>query len=160
MLGDFAVGKTSLIRRFVEGRFEDKYLSTIGVKVDRKTVTVPYSGDSAQLTMMLWDLAGSEKFNQMRANYMRGAVGAVLVCDVSRPETLAGLTVYADDLRKVTPKARFVLAANKADLPHEIPQSQLEAVANSLNAPYYYTSAKTGDTVEVAFHQLGEFILL
>ena len=87
LLGDFAVGKTSLVRRFVLNIFEDRYLSTIGVKVSRKTVVTPGPGDLIELTLMLWDLAGSEEFDQVRASYLRGASGAVLVCDLTRPET-------------------------------------------------------------------------
>ena len=158
MLGDFAVGKTSLMRRFVEGVFEDKYLSTIGVKVDRKAITVSGANDTTQITMMVWDLAGSEKFNQMRANYLRGAAGAILVCDLTRPDTLASLQNYADDLYRVSPEAHLVLAANKADLTaeHRLTPAQIEVVAANLDAPFYLTSAKTGETVETAFYELGQ----
>ena len=72
MLGEFAVGKTSLVRRFVFERFDDRYISTIGVKVSRKTVVMTQRQATVQLTMMLWDLAGSEEFNQLRTSYLRG----------------------------------------------------------------------------------------
>ena len=77
LLGDFAVGKTSLVSRFVHNAFSDKYLSTIGVKVSRKTVAVVGADEVVELTIMLWDLAGNEEFNQMRASYLRGAAGAL-----------------------------------------------------------------------------------
>ncbi len=165
MLGDFAVGKTSLMRRFVQGIFEDKYLSTIGVKVDRKTVDIPYQGphqgSTAKLTIMLWDLAGSEKFSQMRGNYLRGSAGAVLVCDLTRLETLANLQTYADDLWQVSPNAQIILAANKHDLIDErqITPEQIEAAAADLQASFYLTSAKTGDTVETVFLHLGQLLI-
>ncbi|RLC60203.1 MAG: GTP-binding protein, partial [Chloroflexota bacterium] len=88
LLGDLAVGKTSLVSRFVYNLFDDKYVSTIGVKVSRKTVIIPRAGDIVELTMMLWNLAGNEEFDRVRASYLRGAAGAVLVCDLTRPETL------------------------------------------------------------------------
>ena len=88
LLGDFAVGKTSLVRRFVYDLFDDKYISTIGVKVSRKTVSLARDDDIVDLTMMLWDLAGSEEFSRMRASYLRGAACALMVYDISRPETL------------------------------------------------------------------------
>ena len=88
LLGDFAVGKTSLVQRFVYALFDDKYISTIGVKVSRKTVVLPREDEVVELTLMLWDLAGSEEFGRVRASYLRGAVGAVLVCDVTRPHDL------------------------------------------------------------------------
>lgn len=97
LLGDFGVGKTSLVRRFVHGLFDDRYLSTVGVKVSRKMVMVPQLADLVEMTMMLWDLAGSEEFDHMRASYLRGAVGAILVCDVARPATVDNLGAYLRD---------------------------------------------------------------
>ena len=84
LLGDFSVGKTSLVRRFVHNRFDDQYISTIGVKVSRKTVVLPVADDLVELTLMVWDLAGSQGTTPIAASYLRGAVGAVLVCDLTR----------------------------------------------------------------------------
>jgi small GTP-binding protein len=161
LLGDFAVGKTSLVRRFVYNLFNDKYISTIGVKVSRKTVAVPRDGEVVELTMMLWDLAGSEEFNQVRASYLRGAAGAVLVCDLTRPETLDSLRAYADDLLSVSPGAQLMLATNKRDLAdqQQLTPAQIETVAADLNAPHYLTSAKTGDEVETLFRHLGQLLV-
>lgn len=161
LLGDFAVGKTSLVRRFVEGIFEDKYLSSIGVKIDRKTVLVSSGDNRAELTMMLWDLAGSERFNQIRANYLRGSAGAILVCDITRPETLDNLKIYVSDLRRVSPKVQLVLAINKSDLiqNRQLTMVQIETVAANLNTPFFFTSAKTGNTVEELFNHLGQLII-
>ncbi len=160
LLGDFAVGKTSLVRRFVHNLFDDKYLSTIGVKVSRKTVSVIGDERISQLTLLLWDLAGSEEFSPMRASYLRGAAGAILVCDLTRAETLANLAGYAADLRQLNPTAKFVLAANKRDLAEQqLTESQIETIAAELNAPYTLTSAKTGDEVETLFRQLGRLLL-
>lgn len=161
LLGDFAVGKTSLVRRFVYNLFDDKYLSTIGVKVSRKTVSVAGDEQVSQLTMLLWDLAGSEEFSPMRASYLRGAAGAILVCDLTRAETLANLTGYAADLRQLNPAAQLVLAANKCDLAeqHQLTELKIESAAAELHAPYYLTSAKTGDEVEALFRHLGRLLL-
>ena len=120
LLGDFAVGKTSLVRRFVYDLFDEKYISTIGVKVSRKTVAVPTEdGAVVELTMMLWDLAGSEDFSRIRSSYMRGASGAILVCDLTRPDTLLSLDGYLADLRLVSPDAMIILVANKGDSPEQ-----------------------------------------
>ena len=161
LLGDFAVGKTSLMRRFVYDLFSDKYVSTIGVRVSRKTVAIPVGGDVVELTMMLWDLGGSEEFNLMRASYLRGAVGAVLVCDLTRPGTLDTIRTYADELLSVSPGSHFVLAANKCDLADQrrITVEQIEVAAADVSAPYYYTSAKTGDEVETLFRHLGRLLI-
>jgi small GTP-binding protein len=160
LLGDFAVGKTSLVRRFVYDRFDDRYITTIGVKVSRKTVAVVRAYGVVELTMMLWDLAGSEEFDRVRASYLRGSAGAVLVCDLTRPETLDSLRAYQEDLFKVNPEAQLVLAANKRDLTEQqrLGTAQIEAFAAELNIPHTLTSAKTGDEVEQLFRQLGDLM--
>ncbi len=160
LLGDFAVGKTSLVRRFVYNAFDDKYLATIGVKVSRKTVVLPDPDELVELTYLLWDLAGSEEFSAVRASYLRGAAGAILVCDVTRPDTLDGLSAYVEDMRRVAPEARFVLAANKVDLPDtRLAPEQLNGFADSLGTLCYSTSAKTGLQVEDAFRYLGRLLV-
>ncbi|MFN8485001.1 MAG: Rab family GTPase [Anaerolineae bacterium] len=161
LLGDFAVGKTSLVRRFVYNAFDDKYLATIGVKVSRKTVVLPTQDELAELTLLLWDLAGSEEFSHVRATYLRGAAGAILVCDLTRPETLTALSAYVDDMRRIAPAARFVVAANKSDLPDpRLQAAQVEAFADSLDTVCYLTSARTGHQVEDVFRHLGHLLLL
>jgi small GTP-binding protein len=167
LLGDFATGKTSLVRRFVYDRFDDKYISTIGVKVSRKTISVPCSEGVVELTMMLWDLAGSEEFNRVRTSYLRGSAGAVVVCDLTRPETLETLQRQAGELWAISPGAQLVLAANKRDLVEPSPPAglrtldaeQVQAGVAGLGAPYYLTSAKTGDEVEELFRHLGRLLV-
>jgi small GTP-binding protein len=161
MLGDYGVGKSSLVRRFIYERFEDKYLSTIGVKVSRKTVALYHENKAIDLSIILWDLAGSEEFNQFRANYLRGASGIMLVCDLTRPATLQHLPSYLEDMNKVCPVADIILAANKADLVDEqrIKIPDIEAMVGGLNIPYYLTSAKSSEGVEAIFKQLGHLMM-
>ncbi|MDY0019766.1 MAG: Rab family GTPase [Anaerolineae bacterium] len=161
LLGDFAVGKTSLVQRFVYNRFSDKYLSTIGVKVSRKTVVVPEGDEVVEVTMMLWDLAGSQDFEGVRANYLRGAAGALLVCDMTRPETLASLERYLHDLQEVSAHAVTLLVANKSDLTNQLRFSaaQVEQMAAAHDTQAYLASAKTGANVEEVFRRLGQVLL-
>lgn len=156
LLGDFSVGKTSLVRRFVHNRFEDQYISTIGVKVSRKTIVTPREQDIVEVKLMVWDLAGSQEFSSVAASYLRGSSGAILVCDMTRPETLEHLARYAADLRSVMPSAYLVIAANKMDLTdeHQLSIAQVADYAVEINAPYYLTSAKAGDDVDEAFRHL------
>lgn len=156
LLGDFAVGKTSLIRRFVEGRFDDRYLSTIGVKISRKTIT----RQAYLLNLLIWDLAGGDDFSKASSSYLRGASGALLVCDLTRPETLNTLTNYAHLLKKMDETAVLVVVGNKADLVAEraIHEEALTQVADYFTAPLLLTSALTGSNVEAAFHHLAEEI--
>ena len=156
LLGDFAVGKTSLIRRFVEGRFDDRYLSTIGVKISRKQLL----REEHQLNLLIWDLAGGDDFSKSGASYLRGAAGALLVCDLSRYETLAKLAYYAQQLRQIDETAVLVFIGNKADLETErkISEADLTSLAQAYAAPFLLTSALTGRNVENAFHSLANAI--
>jgi small GTP-binding protein len=161
LVGDVADGKTSLVRRFVYNLFDERYMSTIGVKVSRKTQVIPRASDVVELHMMLWDLAGSQRFSGLRTSYLRGAAGAVLVCDLTRPETLGSLSDYVDSLRRISPSSRFVLAANKRDLhaDRRLTQPQIERAADELGAPFYLTSARTGDGVADLFRRLAEMLI-
>lgn len=161
MLGEFSVGKTSLVRRFVYERFDDAYISTVGVKVSRKTIAVTRNDTLVDLTMMLWDLAGSEEFDQLQASYLRGSAGAILVCDLSRPETLPELLSYVDNLKALGLDIPLALAANKVDLIQDIGarEADVAALAEQINAAYFLTSAKSGDAVEYLFRELGQALL-
>ena len=154
LLGEFAVGKTSLVRRFVEGRFDDKYLSTIGVKISRKMV----GSGSESVNLILWDLAGGEDFMRLTPSYLRGAAGALLVCDLVREETVGACIQYATALREHNSEAVFVIAANKYDLfdQSKVTEEDVEGLAAELGASWVYTSAKDGLNVENAFGLLVE----
>ncbi len=161
LLGDFAVGKTSLVRRFVHNRFDDQYISTIGVKVSRKSIIIPRQEVIVEVKLMVWDLAGSQEFGPVAASYLRGASGAILVCDLTRAETLTHLQQYGDDLRSIMPRAHFIVAANKMDLQeqHQVTITQVAEQAARLEAPYYLTSARIGDDVDQAFRHLAMLVL-
>ena len=157
LLGDFSVGKSSLIRRFVEGRFDERYLSTIGVKVDRKAMQISTPDSEVALTLMLWDLAGGPDAGPVVPSYYRGASGAVIACDLTRPDTLPRVTDYAKGFLATNPQARLIVAANKVDLVEErrLGDEELAAVASTLDAALFLTSAKTGEQVEAMFQKLG-----
>jgi small GTP-binding protein len=161
LLGDFAVGKTSLVMRFVESRFDERYLSTIGVKVDRKVLRLPSARGTVELTMMLWDLAGGPRRGPVVAGYYRGASGAIIACDLTRPETLDSAAGYAQEFVAANPAAKLVMAANKADLEDErcLSQAELDAAADAQTAPLFVTSAKTGEGVDAMFQWLGALLL-
>ena len=155
LLGDYAVGKTSLVRRFVYNMFDDGYLSTIGVKVSRKVVALARGDEVVELTLMLWDLAGSEEFDSVRASYLRGAVSALIVCDLTHRQGLAGVADYASQIRAVNPKAALIVVGNKVDLVEQraITDDELAAAAAELGAAALVTSAKTGAGVDDAVPQ-------
>ncbi len=161
LLGDFAVGKTSLVRRFVEGRFDDRYLSTIGVKVDRKVLHAVGPSGPVVLSVMLWDLAGGPNIGPVSPSYYRGAAGAVIVCDVTRPETLTGAGRYAEGFLATNPGALWILAANKVDLAEGrlVSDEDLAQAAGRHGVPLFLTSARTGEQVESLFERLGMLLV-
>ncbi len=162
LLGEFAVGKTSLVRRFVYNVFDDRYISTIGVRVSRKTITVPVEEQLAEVTFMVWDIAGSEEFNRVSTSYLRGAAGAILVYDLTREQTFDQLYNYVLSLYKVNPQAKLVLAGNKSDLVdmNTLDTRKAEQLAAELSAPLFFTSAQQGKEVDNLFRQLGRVLVL
>jgi small GTP-binding protein len=159
LLGDFAVGKTSLVRQFVEGRFDDRYQSTIGVKISRKTLSRSYG----ELNMLVWDLAGD---NTLKAfvntkSYLHGTAGAMIVCDLTRFESLTTFELYARELQNMNQKIPLTFIANKVDLVAErmISNSDLRRVCASLGEEtFFLSSARTGEQVEAAFRHLADQI--
>jgi len=163
LLGDFAVGKTSLVRRFVYSIFEDRYLATIGVRVSRKVLHLPgnAANEETTLNLMLWDMAGSDVFTRVRSSYLRGASGVVLVCDLTRAETLSSLSGYIATLNDLNMQTALILAANKCDLTDQaqLSMAEIEDFIAPLAIPYYLTSAKDGTAVDAVFEHLGTLLL-
>lgn len=156
MLGSFGVGKTSLTARFVLSMFDEKYHTTVGVKVDKKVLQI----GGSDLTLMLWDMAGEEDDAPIKLSYVRDAAGYLLVIDGTRGATYNVARSIQDRVQTNIGSLPFVVAINKADQREswEVQQSQLEELA-ALGGPLFETSAKTGDKVEEAFQQLASLIL-
>jgi hypothetical protein len=151
MVGPFAVGKTSLVKRFVESIFSDKYHTTIGVKISKKQIEL----DQHNLQMMLWDIEGVDVFTELKSSYLRGASGVMLVIDGTRPTTIRQLNELLSLVRSHLHETPIVILANKVDLVNE--WSLLEEDANKLREnglTIIETSAKTGAGVEEAFTAL------
>jgi small GTP-binding protein len=156
MLGSFAVGKTSLIRRFVHSIFSDKYLTTIGVKIEKKTITIK----DQSLDLMLWDIHGEDEFNQVRPSYFHGASGYLLVVDGTRRDTLdTAFSLHQRVVDKIGEVPRIMLF-NKSDVINdwEIDKSVIEELT-AQGWDVRLTSAKTGSNVERAFKALGRKML-
>lgn len=156
MLGSFAVGKTSLVRQYVESLFSEKYQTTLGVKIDKKRVQ--YKERSVNL--LLWDIQGEEGFQKLTSSYIRGAAGYLLVIDGTRSKTLE----TAFDIQKRTQKSigevPFVVLLNKSDLADQWAlDKNCMAELTEKNWPVVRTSAKTGEGVDEAFRRLTELIM-
>lgn len=161
LIGDISVGKTSLVRRFIESRFDENYLSTIGVTVSRKTLSIKVESTMADMTLLIWDFAGGEQFDKVVRNYYQGAAGALFVCDVTRPASIASISQYVHQFMEVNPARPVIVLGNKIDLvtDNEIYVERVKAHAEQLAAPWFTTSAKTGENVENAFRMLAELLL-
>lgn len=156
MLGAFAVGKTSLVRRFVLSQYDDKYLTTVGVKVDKKTI--PFGND--QVMMALWDLAGDDDFQKLRMDYLRGSHGYLLVVDGTRRATLEKAVELIGRVQASPNAAPAVLVVNKLDLAAdwEVTPEMLAELRGKGWEPLQ-SSAKTGEGVEDAFRALANMMM-
>ena len=157
LLGAFAVGKTSLVMRYVNSIFGEKYHTTVGVKIDKKQLT----SQGKDITLMIWDLAGQDDLTRLRTSYLRGVAGYVIVADGTRPFSLNTAINMHKEAREYTGDVPFIVAINKADLKDEqwqVEAEQLKALEDD-GATIILTSAKTGDGVEEAFQTLTESML-
>src|SRR5688500_6237320 len=155
MLGAFAVGKTSLVSRYVSSLFSDKYHSTVGVKIDKKQVSV----NGHDMTLMLWDIAGQDDFQTVQPSQLRGMAGYLLVVDGTRSATLEIARQLQMKATEAAGNVPFLLLLNKADLvaEWEIDEPLFIKLAQE-GWRVIRTSAKTGDGVEPAFEQLARMI--
>ncbi len=151
MLGAFSVGKTSLVSRFVFSIFPDRYLTTIGVKIDKKEVTV----DGQDMSLLIWDIYGEDAVQQIRSSYVRGASGYLLVADGTRPETLETARRIRIRMENEIGPVPFVLMINKSDLHEEwqLDEHEIEGLRTD-GWPLIRCSARTGQGVEDGFMQL------
>ncbi|MGH1364530.1 MAG: Rab family GTPase [Calditrichia bacterium] len=162
MLGIFGVGKTSLTRRFVHDMFDDKYLSTIGVKVSQKLLPPvdAGNGECKQFNFMIWDIEGIENPSPAIRNYLIGSQGAIIICDLTREESIEAIPATIHLFHQTCPDGVVVLAGNKCDLLEDFtkPAKRLQEIADETNSSSYLTSAKNGQNVEQVFLQLGLLI--
>ncbi|MEM4729678.1 MAG: Rab family GTPase [Thermoplasmata archaeon] len=163
MLGDPAVGKTSLVARFVFSVFDDRYIETIGAKVVKRTMAVERvsTGERYRLKMIIWDIAGQRTLDFIKPTYYRDAEGAIVVADLTRRETLGNVPRWAESIRSVCGEIPIVLIVNKSDLKTHAQYTEAEAasVANGMGASLFMSSAKTGENVESAFGALGRALI-
>jgi len=178
LLGDSAVGKTSLMNRFIKNAFDDSYISAVGAKVSKKVVNVSFDDVDYAVSFMLWDIIGSEGYKSTQSRHIAGLNGAIIVADLSRPETIKKLEEYWIPLLEETtagvmPPILFV--GNKLDIVDE--EAALKALTEftemdsrirhndiidryKVLQPYVVTSAKTGQGVEEGFSTLGIMMVM
>jgi small GTP-binding protein len=156
MLGSFSVGKTSLVTRYVQSVYSAEYLTTVGVKVDKKVIRF----GNQQVTLMLWDLAGDDDFQRMNVTFLRGSAGIIYVADGTRPASLDAVLDLRERVRANLGDLPAVLALNKVDLVDawQIEEAQVEQLRTE-EWSVRKTSAKEGLEVEESFSELASRLL-
>jgi small GTP-binding protein len=158
LAGEGAVGKTTLINRFVTGKFKTDYKATIGVEITTKRLMV----ENHPVSLQIWDIAGQTLFRTFRSKFYNNASGALLVFDLTVPKSLDSLHKWIEDIEQVTGKIPYVLIGNKSDLtdlrsitPGEVTSfKEIKEIKTQLN-----TSALTGENVEKAFSDLATLMI-
>ena len=155
LLGAFAVGKTSLVARFIKSIYGDQYLTTVGVKVDKKTVSV----DGEEVSLIVWDLAGEDEFKRVPMSYMRGASGYLLVADGTRRNTIEAARSLQARAANALGHLPFIFLINKSDLATDWEVDD-QTITDLQNTHWHVikSSAKTGEGVEEAFHLLAQHL--
>ena len=155
--GDPAVGKTCLIRRFVDNYFKESYLPTLGFEISVKALQVA----SQTIVFSVWDVEGQQTFDSFRLRYYQGSHGFLLAFDMTSRKTFENLSKWFADIKEICPHAPFVLVGNKYDLPmHAVTTEEIIAKVEEFGAAgFVLTSAKTGEGVLEAFTMLGKSLI-
>lgn len=160
LLGSFGVGKSSLIRRFVHDSFDETYLSTIGVNISQKRLVTSGQKKNLEYELFIWDIEGHEKFSEVIDSYYTGAAGAILVCDLTREDSLKMLEPISSRFKTINPDAALVFCANKTDLIDAkqplIKESKKWSAEQHIDL--IMTSAKEGTGVNEAFAKLAQLL--
>ncbi len=159
LLGDGGVGKTSLVKRFVHQKYDDKYIKTLGTNVYKKDILKTNQGRAVNLSLQIWDVMGQDSFPSVLKTSLMGANGVILVTDLTNKASLENLQDWLQLVFSSSPEVSLVFLANKSDLDNvQFGYNALKKVSDSFLAPYFLTSAKTGDSVNDAFGILGDLM--
>lgn len=162
LLGEAAVGKTSLVRRYTENVFDEEYKQTIGTTFATKDIDVTDTeGTVRKVRLNVWDMGGQSTYRELRRQFMKGASGAIVVYDITRPETFMAMNNWFESFKEICPDSPVLICANKVDLEDQrmVPHEPGMMLRDWFQAEYFETSAKTGDAVENVFTRIAEVVL-
>lgn len=162
LVGEPEVGKTSLIKRYVDDFFKEGYQITLGVDFLSKTVNMkdPKTGEDTELTFQIWDVAGQSGFTNFRHLYLKKAHGVFLVFDLTRQDmTYEKLDRWREDIQEQSPGAKIMVIGNKEDVEEKLPAEEKEILKRFHAQDFFTTSAKTGSRVQEAFVKMAHLIL-
>jgi hypothetical protein len=157
LLGSFSVGKTSLIARYVNSMFSDKYLTTVGVKIDKKNLKV----ENTDLSLVIWDIAGEDDFSSIRTAYLRGLAGYIIVIDGTRKNSYSTALSLHNRVKNTVGNLPAVFVLNKADLKeHWLLDKQELVLLHQIGHPVLETSAKLDAGVNEMFLALAKQLVV
>jgi small GTP-binding protein len=159
VIGEAAVGKTSLIRRYVLDKFDDRYIATIGTKTSAKEVSVELGDEITYLKLQIWDILGLRSFSTLQKSAYRGANGAFIVLDITRKGTLRTLEDWLLALYREAGEIPVVIMGNKVDLIPDYHKSEITKHVSDYGFPCFLSSARSGENVEKAFNKLGRMMV-
>jgi small GTP-binding protein len=159
VIGEAAVGKTSLIRRYVLDKFDDRYIATIGTKTTAKEVSVELGDEITYLKLQIWDILGLRSFSTLQKSAYRGANGAFIVLDITRKGTLRTLEDWLLALYREAGEIPVVIMGNKVDLIPDYHKSEITKLVADYGFPCFLSSARSGENVDKAFNKLGRMIV-
>lgn len=159
LVGDFGVGKTSLIKRYVDNSFSDEYKSSIGVAISKKLLTTLVDNEIHDSTMMIWDIEGRTDFKPILSHYLSGAKGFIIVADLTRENTINSIKEHIELCEKTANNLPICIAFNKSDLfDDEIDLENFKMLSSNIIA-LFKTSAKDDNCVSELFEILNNEII-
>jgi small GTP-binding protein len=160
IIGDGSVGKTSLINRYIENKFQDSYIETIGIDMFNTTLSVDYNNQKHEVSLLIYDLGGQEYWKKLRSSFYNRAKAVIMVYDISRKETFFSLeNWYKESIENIGHEVPTVILGNKFDLENKITEDEFKSFISKFNFDHYFVSAKTGKSVTEVFNHICQEIL-
>ena len=155
LVGDSSVGKTTLLLKYVDGKFSDSHITTIGVEYKDKPIIL----NNRNINLQIWDTSGQERYRSITKNFYRNADGILFVYDVTREETFAHIKDWLISSDECDKDFKKIIVGNKIDLERVVSKEKVENFGKSKNMKYYEVSAKTGEGLDNVFKAIVELIL-